>query len=98
MNKEARKSAFEAQVVRAHYKTTLKIADSLLTANSSSRFMGIDENFRSFVFQLGTSPWANYLIIAFFLLAVYMPDGKSRDDEKIVSQLARAIRRCKNAI
>lgn len=97
MPKEEPKNAAELDLVRAHYRAVRKMAESMLSANTGSRFMRIDENLRSLIFSL-RKPWGNYIIICFFLLGVYLPNVQDLNEEKIISQLHKVIRRCKNEI
>ena len=99
MTKERREKEMAEDLVKAHLSAVVKICDSLLSADApSAPSERIDENFRALIFELGSSPWANYIIIVFFLFAVYVPPLEELNQEKVIKKLSRIIRRCKNGI
>ena len=99
MMKEERQNSMLRDMTKAHLAAAVKICNSLLSAesmNASSK--KVDENFRALIFELGSSPWANYIIIVFYLFAVYVPPMEELNQDAVIKRLSRIIRRCKNGI
>ena len=99
MTKEERQNSMLRDVTKARLSAVVKICDSLLTAESmNASSERIDENFRALIFELGKSPWADYIIIVFYLFAVYVPPMEELNQDAVIKRLSRIIRRCKNGI